>query len=88
MGFFDFIFAMFGLEDEDYEDDLGPYPGETWVCEACGKRRPDAQISVVKQTTSFPGGGSVERNVKYCNDKPECFERAVKIGQEYIDGTR
>jgi len=50
--------------------------GETWTCHICGRERPDAQISVQKNITRYAGLGEVQENVRYCNDDPECAERA------------
>lgn len=47
---------------------------ETWTCHICGDERPDVRISVY----SFPIDGlpNATRNVRYCNDRPECFRGA------------
>lgn len=47
----------------------------TWTCHVCGKERPDARISVVKTDMSDQYGlplGTVEQNVRYCNDNALC----------------
>lgn len=47
----------------------------TWRCDMCGDERPDHRISVLTYGIgNFPGA---ERNLKYCNDKDECYEKAV-----------
>ncbi len=51
----------------------------TWSCHICGEERPDARISVVKTDTSDQYGlplGTVEQNVRYCNDNPDCRQKA------------
>ena len=46
----------------------------TWHCEMCHKERSDADISVL--TYSAKGLPNLERNLKYCNDNPNCWEKA------------
>ena len=53
----------------------------TWACDMCGDTRPDAKISVAKRDISQRyglGPGSVFRNTRYCNDRPDCARRAKK----------
>ena len=54
----------------------------TFKCEACGEFRDDMDISVLKgdmrKKHDLPKG-TVTRNVNYCNDRPECHEKAVTI---------
>lgn len=50
-----------------------------WHCHICGQLRPDAQIGVAKHDTSEEAGlppGTMQQNVRYCRDKPECVEGA------------
>lgn len=57
----------------------------TWRCDICLQERPDKFISVHKVDITGEGDGlppgSVVRNVKFCNDNPEC-EAAAKHWQE------
>jgi hypothetical protein len=47
----------------------------TWTCHVCGRERPDERISV--HTTQVDLNGiAVTQNVRYCNDRPECIEKA------------
>lgn len=51
----------------------------TWTCHVCGKERPDQLISVFKRDISHTFGlptGTVQENVRYCNDSQSCFDRA------------
>jgi len=51
----------------------------TWTCHICNKERPDANISVFTRDLSGEQGfpiGTVEQNVRYCNDNPSCMEKA------------
>jgi len=47
---------------------------ETWYCDVCKRERPDKYISVV--TYPVRNLPNAQRNLKYCNDKPLCYERA------------
>ena len=42
-------------------------------CMVCGKRRPDAQISVYSEMQD-----PFTINIRYCNDNPKCKEDAKK----------
>lgn len=55
------------------------YDNMTWQCDICREERPDAKISVRKiDITPFNlPPGTVTRNVKHCNDDPECLRRAM-----------
>jgi hypothetical protein len=44
---------------------------ESWTCEICGDRRPDAMIAVASAFSR-----SLTRNVHYCADRPECAAAA------------
>ena len=50
-----------------------------WKCHICGKDRPDNCISVISKDTSekfnLPAG-TMQQNVRYCNDNPSCIEAA------------
>lgn len=55
-----------------------------WKCEACGKTRKDADISVHSyqyNTESSVHGDSIklQRNIKFCNDNMDCFKRAKEM---------
>lgn len=47
----------------------------TWRCHICGKERPDDKISVHTRTKEIRGV-TVSTNVRYCNDNPDCREKA------------
>lgn len=47
-------------------------------CDICKTLRRDDQIDVHKIDMHPEQPGTVVRNVKYCNDKPACFEGALK----------
>lgn len=56
-----------------------PREGLTWTCMVCGRRRPDARISVCKIDRSWihrlpPWTFSV--NIRFCNDSNECRRKA------------
>lgn len=42
-----------------------------WTCHVCGDERPDAKTSVAKHQV-----GIVGVNVRYCNDRAECMDKA------------
>ena len=51
----------------------------TWICDICGRERPDEKISVAKADISkkyFLPPGTATKNTKYCNDNPECAKAA------------
>ena len=51
----------------------------TWTCHICGAERPDDRISVYKTDMSTKYGlpvGTVQENVRYCNDNVDCCEKA------------
>lgn len=52
----------------------------TWRCQACKEMRPDDKISVL--TYPLKDLKNAEVNYKYCNDKPECLEKAHKVALE------
>ncbi len=50
-----------------------------WTCHICGKTRPDACISVHSKDMSADYDlppGTMKQNVRYCNDNPDCVEKA------------
>ena len=51
----------------------------TWKCHICGEERPDRFVSVfstdVGDTYGLPAG-TMMQNVRYCNDKKTCGEKA------------
>ncbi len=50
-------------------------PALEWTCHVCGKLRPDDKISVYSRvSTRF--GVELTENVRYCNDNPDCVEKA------------
>jgi hypothetical protein len=48
----------------------------TWKCHICGEERPDDKISVWKTPLVIGGRQVGTQNVRYCNDNPDCFEKA------------
>ena len=51
----------------------------TWSCHICKAERPNNRISVFKsdQSASYDLPiGTVEQNVRYCNDNTDCEEKA------------
>jgi len=51
----------------------------TWKCHICGRIRPDNRISVWRSdlTQKFlQGKGLMKQNVRFCNDNPDCKEKA------------
>ena len=59
--------------------DYGTWRDITWTCHVCGEERPDDKISVFKRDISaennLPPGCATE-NIRYCNDRSACSERA------------
>ena len=52
-----------------------------WICEICGRKREDSDISVASHDLSDQHRlpfGSATRNVKYCNDSAECSAAAME----------
>ena len=50
-----------------------------WKCHICGDERADEFISVVTTDLSQEHGltpGTLFQNVRYCNDRPACIQRA------------
>ena len=50
-----------------------------WTCHICGKSRPDESISVYRTDLSAEHNLPPEtmgHNVRYCNDNPDCTEKA------------
>lgn len=50
---------------------------ETWNCGICMKERPDRFIGVVTYPLDIAGFPKAERNLKFCNDNPECHRQAI-----------
>ena len=48
----------------------------TWTCHICGKKRPDANISVLTKPNMINGVQCGYQNIRYCNDDPACIEGA------------
>ena len=51
----------------------------TWKCHICGDIRPDDRISVRTTDISAKSGlppGTMQQNVRYCNDREKCIEGA------------
>lgn len=51
---------------------------DTWTCHVCGKKRPDAKISVYT-TTRYMGRVPFTENVRYCNDDPACINGVANV---------
>jgi hypothetical protein len=52
----------------------------TWTCHVCGKERPDDKISVYSSEKEVGDTGvKMTQNVRYCNDNPDCIEKAPTI---------
>jgi len=49
---------------------------DTWKCHVCGEDRPDSKISVLTKPLFIQGRNVGEQNIRYCNDKDECKEKA------------
>ncbi len=50
-----------------------------WSCHVCKEERPDNRISVFTTDISAEHGlppGTMKQNVRYCNDKLGCTDRA------------
>lgn len=48
----------------------------TWSCHICGRERPDAKISVLTKPLIIKGQIVGEQNIRYCNDNPDCIDKA------------
>lgn len=51
----------------------------TWTCHICGEERPNDKISVLSTDLSAEYGfppGTVQQNVRHCNDDVRCCDRA------------
>ena len=57
----------------------------TWSCHICGKKRPDAKISVFPKSLVISGQVLGQQNVRYCNDNPECQKKARNY--EFVKST-
>ena len=58
----------------------------TFSCEVCKTERPSDEIEVFIRSFYFTFGGSMDRNVRYCIDKPECRAGAEKMADEFGEG--
>jgi hypothetical protein len=52
------------------------YP--TWTCHVCGDERPDSAISVFTSTVTV-NGVPITQNVRFCNDREDCIQKAPTI---------
>ena len=54
----------------------------TWMCDVCGDVRPDACVSIrtidISKDLGLPEGAA-KKNIKYCNDRDECFKGARRM---------
>ena len=60
-----------------------------WTCQICKAKRPDAFIDVYKTDISEESGlpkGTMQQNVKYCNDNSDCIEKAKTY--KYVKGNK
>lgn len=48
----------------------------SWICHICGERKPDRLIAVLSYPLKDLLGAT--GNVRYCKDKPECYQEALK----------
>lgn len=56
----------------------GLFNGLFWTCHICKKERPDAKISVKSVDVSVEHElpkGTMQENIRYCNDNPDCIEK-------------
>lgn len=58
----------------------------TWKCDACGKEREDAKISVL--TYPLKNLENAEYNYKYCNDTKACMRKAAVASYNGLINTR
>lgn len=61
---------------------------DTWECHICGKERLDKDISVrmidiSKDYNLQPG--TMQLNVRYCNDNPDCAEKSKTYRKSKIN---
>jgi len=47
-----------------------------WTCHICGELRPDDKISVLTKPLIINGETVGDQNIRYCNDKADCIEKA------------
>jgi len=52
---------------------------DTWKCHICGEERPNGKISVLTKPLIINGKACGEQNIRYCNDRPTCIERAKEF---------
>ena len=50
-----------------------------WTCHVCNRERPDAKISVYSKPLVINGQVVGTQNIRYCNDNPECIQRAPEV---------
>jgi hypothetical protein len=53
-----------------------PLKNLTWTCHVCKRERPDDKISVCSKAIRIEGQVVGEQNIRYCNDNPDCIEKA------------
>lgn len=57
----------------------------SWTCHVCGDLRPDARISVYKETDVLGDSDvPVTVNVRHCNDRPACLEGAPGVAEVWL----
>jgi len=52
---------------------------DTWKCHICGEERPNGKISVLTKPLIINGLACGEQNIRYCNDRSACIERAKEF---------
>jgi hypothetical protein len=62
--------------------------GLTWTCHICLEERLDAYISVLVKPLIFDGRNIAKQNIRYCNDRPKCYEGAYKFSFLKLDSTK
>lgn len=74
------------------ESPKGRWPDLTWLCHVCGDERPDDKISVYSEKAEDRGkyldvvvDAQMTVNVRYCNDRERCKDRAPAIAESWLD---
>lgn len=67
--------VKYKVREPIYINILGQWVELTWKCHICEKERPDPEISVFTRKLPPPLDFGKE-NIRYCNDNPDCTEKA------------
>lgn len=61
---------------------------DTWTCHICLEERPENKIAVLTKPVDGLKDliGVVTQNVRYCNDRPECYEGAKTYSHFHLHG--